>query len=184
MSERHRAGSRVAPSLLLAVVMACQAKPGPRHDIPTVPQPPAGAAVPVPTAAIGRDHAGRACYVLDSKAHIALTGRLAEEEHLGPPGYGETPSRDLRDTIPVLVLARPLHTCPLDVPYAEGDSTGLWVDRIELRHVSWSARSQLGRRVTVYGTLASQTWGSDYLPVELYVDSVPDLRAVPRHAAS
>src|SRR5258708_6462662 len=45
-----------------------------------------------------------------------LSGTLKQEVRLGPPGYGETPERDEKDTILVLHLDAPVRVCADNTP--------------------------------------------------------------------
>jgi hypothetical protein len=134
------------------------------------------------------DAAGRPCIGLDP-AGTAVRGRLRMEVHLGPPGYGETPKSDERDTIVVLVLPNPLRVCADTASAIRGtsDSGSSEVDRFQLAGVPKSIWSNVGDSVTVYGALRGREWGWHFTPVILWADSIPDLRitpSAPRQAAS
>jgi len=103
-----------------------------------------------------------------------LTGVLRLEVHLGPPGYGETPARDERDTILVLELPSPIPVCP-DFGQNSRDSVA-HIRRLQLTGRALDGFKALGTRVTVYGSLSRAALGSDFLPVGLSADSIPELR--------
>jgi hypothetical protein len=98
---------------------------------------------------------------------------LRQEVHLGPPGYGESPSEDRRDTIIVIVPPRPVPVCPGP---DSATRTMLRVADLQLLNVPHSILAASGREVTAYGTLEEATWGWHYTPILLRVDSIPVLR--------
>ena len=102
-----------------------------------------------------------------------FTGALRKQVRLGPPGYGDTPAQDRRDTITVLMLRRAIRVC--------GDSS-LGIDSVittgslQLTGNAASAEMALGSDVTVFGTLGRAVLGGHYQAVLFTVDSIPSLR--------
>ena len=115
-------------------------------------------------------------------ARVVARGRLRKEVHLGPPGYGETPERDERDTIVVLVLPTSISVCsdPL-----RGDTVPVvHSSALQLVYAPRKVLDHTGEEFTVYGRLEQAVWGWHFTNVVLHVDSIPDLpgKATP-HAA-
>jgi len=108
---------------------------------------------------------------------IVLDGTLRAEVHLGPPGYGETPKLDQRDTITVLELNSGVAVCP-DLGLAP-KSGPVRVTAIQLAGVSVAVLRSLAQHVTVFGGLTRAVLPRDYLPVVLWVDSIPALERMP-----
>ena len=106
--------------------------------------------------------------------HLALEGTLGTEPHLGPPGYGETPAQDRRDTIVVLRLNKSVKVC------GGADTTAVTVSKIQIGGYAGPMTPGIGSRVTVFGTLRPAVFGWHYLPIVMTVDSIPALRAGPR----
>ena len=106
-------------------------------------------------------------------ARVAVRGRLQQEVDAGPPGYGETPRQDRRDTLLVLVLPAPLAVCVDSVDRPDRPAV-VQVSRIQLGRSP--VRAPIGTVVIVYGALAPRTWGGHRTPVVLEVDSIPGPR--------
>ena len=107
-------------------------------------------------------------------ARVVARGRIHKEVHLGPPGYGETPDEDRRDTILVLVLPRVMPVCGGP---ERGDSTAIIrTDSLQLVYPPRDALDHVGDTVTVFGGLEEAIWGWHYKKVVLHVDSIPALR--------
>ncbi|PYO36870.1 MAG: hypothetical protein DMD71_03310 [Gemmatimonadetes bacterium] len=64
-------------------------------------------------------------------AIVELTGRLKVEDHLGAPGYGETPARDEKLRLPILILASPV-TVQQDTARDKNNITTAGVSEIQL----------------------------------------------------
>jgi hypothetical protein len=103
---------------------------------------------------------------------------LREEVHLGPPGYGENPATDERDSVVALILPVPIALCRDSMP-GERRPADLVGRRISLWHVTDSALDAIGRTVTVFGTLHEAAFAHEFGPLVIQVDSVPDLRPTP-----
>jgi hypothetical protein len=108
-------------------------------------------------------------------ARVAVSGTLRREVHPGPPGYGETPSEDERDTVVVLVPDRALTACADSADAARGVRPRS-LRRIQLVHVPRSTLAAVGSHVTVYGGLDEATWGSHFTPFVIFTDSIPAIQ--------
>ena len=114
---------------------------------------------------------------------IVLRGTLRREVHLGPPGYGENPATDERDTIVALVLPKPFALCR-DSTVGSARATAVVDRRVTLWHVTRSALEGIGQTVTAYGTIYEAAFLHEFGPLVLQVDSVPDLQLpAPRQAS-
>lgn len=104
---------------------------------------------------------------------VRLEGMLTERKVYGPPGYGETPSKDERTTILILKLAHAITVEPLADAKAK-DSPNLDIAR-NLREVQLfvgrsqtaEARKLLGKTVVAAGTLNEAVAPSQYTRVWL-----------------
>ena len=118
-----------------------------------------------------------------SPGQTQLRGVLRKEVHLGPPGYGENPATDERDTVVALILPTPIALCR-DSVSGKPRQAPLVERRISLWHVTESALDAAGETVTVYGFLHEAAYAHEFGPIVLQVDSVPDLRPVPPRRAT
>lgn len=91
---------------------------------------------------------------------IRLEGRLTERKVYGPPGYGETPTKDKQTTILVLKLPYPITVEP-SADAKQKNSPSLDpvrnVHEVQLfiaRHQTAGAHALLGKRVVAEGTLS------------------------------
>ena len=111
---------------------------------------------------------------------VHLSGVIGIEQRLGPPGYGETPSRDEQITIFVLYLARPVDVCA-DTTAADRRPAVHGVRVMQLTGKADPDRLErwAGLPVSVFGTLDRETWGHGFTEVLVRVDSIPSLRRVP-----
>src|ERR1044071_1778577 len=82
-----------------------------------------------------------------SPGSIRLRGVLRKELHAGPPGYGENPATDERDTVVALVLPAPVALCR-DSVSGKPREAPLVGRRISLWHVTESALDAIGQTVT------------------------------------
>jgi hypothetical protein len=97
---------------------------------------------------------------------------------LGPPGYGETPAKDERDTIVVLVLPIALKVCI--VPRPRSDTGSIYAaTRLQLRGAPRTVLEHIGNTVTVFGKLSEAVWGGEFTRIVLYTDSIPEIRRRP-----
>jgi hypothetical protein len=112
------------------------------------------------------------------QAGIRLRGKLRERRVYGPPGYGETPKEDSRNTIFVLSLSQAITVGPLSD--AVGKKTGnldvardvrevqLFVDRSRLAET----RKLVGKVIMAAGTLNEAIAPSVYTKVWLDVKNI------------
>lgn len=130
-------------------------------------------------AALGKDSLGNPCVRLEP-AGVAIQGQLLTEVHVGPPGYGETPAADERDTVVVVQARAPLRVCADTAAVAAATpGSSAEITRFQLQGVSAAVWSHIGEIVTVYGALQVREWGAHFTPIILWVDSIPALRAPP-----
>jgi len=104
---------------------------------------------------------------------IRLEGTLTERKVYGPPGYGETPAKDERDTILVLKLSQPISVQPTADAQASGSASldpeknlqevQLFVDRSQTAE----AHKLVGKVVVAVGTLNEAAAPSQYTKVWL-----------------
>ena len=114
---------------------------------------------------------------------VALRGVVRREIRLGPPGYGETPATDRRDTIAVLILPAPISLCADSALHAPGEPP-VRDKRVALRTVPREILSLEGETVIVYGLLGEATFAWEYGPLVMRVDSVPAARVPARGRVS
>lgn len=90
---------------------------------------------------------------------VRLEGRLIERKVYGPPGYGETPAKDERDTILILRLRRVITVRPLPDAKAKNSAslgTARNIREVQLfvnRTKSDQAHQMAGKAVVAEGTL-------------------------------
>jgi hypothetical protein len=111
-------------------------------------------------------------------AGVRLEGTLTERKEYGPPGYGETPSKDERDTILVLKLSSPISVQPTANAAASGSASldpvkdvrelQLFIPKPQVAE----ARKLLGRAVVAVGTLNEAAAPSQYTKVWLDTQTV------------
>ena len=109
---------------------------------------------------------------------VRLRGTLSREIHLGPPGYGETPTRDRKDSIVVLTIPSAVRIC--GDSGTTGSSASVATDRFQVTGHAREALDHEGEQVTVYGSLTPAVWGWHYLKIILEADSIPDLHMTSR----
>lgn len=104
---------------------------------------------------------------------VQLEGTLVERKVYGPPGYGETPARDERDTIFILKLSHPITVEPTANAEASGSAsldTEKHVHAVQLfvdRSRTAEARKLLGKVVVTVGKLNEAAAPSQYTKVWL-----------------
>ena len=129
-----------------------------------------GACAAQQKAPTGSEH--EASYKFDTPG-IQLAGTLVERKVYGPPGYGETPAKDERDTILILKLSHPITVEPTANAEATGSAsldTEKHVHEVQLfvdRSRTAEARKLLGKVVVAVGTLNQAAAPSQYTKVWL-----------------
>lgn len=111
-------------------------------------------------------------------AETRLEGRLMERKVYGPPGYGETPTKDKRGTILVLKLPYTITVEPT-IGAKEKNSSSLDTIR-DIREVQLfiprdrtaAAHALIGRKIVAIGTLNESVAPSQYTKVWLDVKTI------------
>jgi hypothetical protein len=102
---------------------------------------------------------------------VALTGKVIARTFFGPPGFGEDPKTDSRESQYILVL-----DMPIDVVGTPGENeTERGVKQITLVVLDFKAipiRPWLRQRVTVEGTLFHAITGHHHTKVLITVSSI------------
>jgi hypothetical protein len=101
---------------------------------------------------------------------VVLRGLVTQQLRSGPPGYGETPKLDKRDTILVLRLGADINVC-VGVHGAAADSPR-GVREIQLTGHVDDIRSRLNTTVTVRGELLRAELAWHYTPIVFRVEEV------------
>jgi hypothetical protein len=91
-----------------------------------------------------------------------LDGRLERAFAYGPPGYGETPRKDARETYLVIVLDKPLCTARGDDETDEPESV---IRRVQLVYSGDTKRLLSGSRICVTGKLFHAITGHHHTKV-------------------
>ncbi len=100
---------------------------------------------------------------------------MIQRKVYGPPGYGETPAQDERDTILILRLLHPITVEPVPGVIAENNPNAesfRGVREVQLfvpRNATSNAKEMLGKLVVVGGTLNEHVAPSDYTDVWMNV---------------
>lgn len=102
-------------------------------------------------------------------AEMALRGVVTQQVRSGPPGYGETPKLDKRDTILVLRLDTAIKMCA-GAPGTDAHTSG--VREIQLTGHVDDIRSRLNTIVTVRGELLRAELAWHYTPIVFRVEEV------------
>lgn len=130
-----------------------------------------------------QQHAGvetaEAIYKCDTPG-IRLEGTLTERMFYGPPGFGETPAKDLHDKVLVLKLAKPITVEPIEGAEAKNStnlSTFKHVRQVQLffggsEAVEADARKLLGKSIVAVGNIDEATAPRQYTDVTMDVKTV------------
>ena len=172
MSPR-RITTRVPLAALAIVLSACSDRAPAQHDrdlklLPPSPAPPPQA---IPSV---RVPSGGHCIPVPP-GPLRLSGTLAQEQRLGPPGYGESPDKDEHLTIYLLDLREPFMVCALD-DRARVSNTVHRIKAMQLNGNVDPGQIRVGATVTVFGTVEYQEASHDFTEVVVRVDSIPALR--------
>lgn len=132
-----------------------------------------GAVVAAPVIADAADPP-KACLQYDGHS-TELSGTLFSRNYYGPPGYGENPKQDARESAWLLLLDAPI--CVVASDHPEKDNNAGERDQIVVQlaavHVEPERIQKVeGRRVTVTGQLYHALTGHHRTPVLLDVYSV------------
>lgn len=109
---------------------------------------------------------------------VTLEGKLMARRVYGPPGYGETPAKDSRDTILILKLVQPITTRPLaDVtpknnPNSESFEHVREVQLFLSRDRQSDSKKMIGRVVVASGQLNVRVAPADYTDVWMDVKAL------------
>ena len=108
-----------------------------------------------------------------SPAVEQLAGKLKIEQGYGPPGYGETPDRDHRVEVPILILRAPVRVIQ-DTAY---DSDFVEQDHVTELQLSIAGdentyRVLIGQQVLVKGTLHYPSTGIALRHLVMIVESI------------
>jgi len=121
--------------------------------------------------------AGRALVFHFDTAGVKLCGKLTERAVYGPPGFGETPAKDVREEILILELPHAITVKPMHDARAK-NSASLDVEQnvqeVQLfigRTQTAEARKMVGRKIVVVGTLNEAIAPSQYTKVWMVVKS-------------
>ncbi len=100
---------------------------------------------------------------------LTLTGRVVYRTFYGPPGYGENPKTDSRETQDILLLESPVDVIatgndPTDQPERKVTRITLVIDH--------SIRNLIGKRVIIEGTLFHAHTGHHHTKVLMDVSSI------------
>jgi len=136
-----------------------------------------GTCVAQQKAVTGPEHETSYSYNYDTPG-IWLEGMLVERKVYGPPGYGETPAKDARTTILVLMLSHPISVDP--AANADAGKTANLDPVKNVRDVQLfvsqsrtaDARKLVGQVVTATGTLNESITASQYTKVWLDTKSL------------
>lgn len=103
-------------------------------------------------------------------AVVELRGKIVVIERFGPPGWGETPDKDMRLHLPILQLDVPVNV--RGDPKSDTDTeTFLNVKEIQLA-CSQNCDQYRGREVIVRGTLVSAQTAWQFTDVIVLVQSI------------
>jgi hypothetical protein len=111
-------------------------------------------------------------------AGIHLLGTLAERTFYGPPNFGKTPAKDVRDKVLVLKLENPITVEPIENAEAKNSAnlnTFRHVRQVQLffsRAEEANARKLLGRAVLATGSLDEATAPRQYTDVTMEVKTL------------
>jgi len=111
------------------------------------------------------------------KGGVQLEGTLTERTVYGPPGFGETPAKDIRERILILKLAHPITVEPLADAKAKNSpslDTARNVRDVQLfvgRTQTAEAHKLIGTKIVAIGTLNEAVAPSQYTKVWMDVKS-------------
>lgn len=107
---------------------------------------------------------------------VKLEGTLIERMFYGPPGFGETSAKDLRDKVLVLRLTKRITVEPIENAKAKNSTSLNTIRHVRelqlffLDHQSAEPRKLIGKAVVVVGTL------SEAVAPRQYTDVIMDVK--------
>jgi len=105
---------------------------------------------------------------------VGLTGTIRMERHYGPPNFGASPKTDLVETVPILILDKPVTVQGNPRSPADSDSFSR-VTRVQLV-VAGPGRNDLtgflGKRIVATGRLFEKVSGENFTDVLLDVQQI------------
>ena len=102
---------------------------------------------------------------------VVLVGTLETAEYFGPPGFGESPASDSRESVFLLELERPIAVRGDPTDELNRDSIDE-LKRVQLEVSASPDPALLGTRVRVTGTLFTAHTGHHHTPAILRLISV------------
>ena len=94
---------------------------------------------------------------------VTLSGKVTKRTFYGPPGYGENPDIDSRETQGVLLLSEPICVDENPRDYDEAEKNQLEVTLVPLGNTN--LKGYIGKQVTVQGKLFHANTGHHHTPV-------------------
>ena len=115
-------------------------------------------------------------------AGVTLRGTLVRKVKHGPPGFGQSPSRDRKEAIYVLKLSAPISVRPLDDAKAKGSPNLDPADHVQeiqvfLEDGAKALKALSGKEVSATGTLNNAIAPSQYTKVWIDAVHVVETRA-------
>jgi len=102
---------------------------------------------------------------------VRVTGKLVTEPHYGPPGFGESPKRDAKLDVPVLLLSHPIDVC--GNPTSDTDrETFRGVKKLQVVAVRITVEGFIGEEIQLVGHLYEAHTANHYTNVLIFVDSL------------
>ena len=103
---------------------------------------------------------------------VEIKGKLIVRRYYGPPNYGENPKTDAKETMPILVLSKPINVQGNTDPKASFDRQSVKnVRRIQLEFTK-PYKEFIGKTVLVKGTLFHAFTGHHHTDVLMDVRSI------------
>lgn len=127
----------------------------------------------VALAACARQSSRASAACLQIGQPVQLSGVYADSQAYGPPGFGETPAKDAKWQIPILVLNKPFSVCSGAASDSAGRVTSA-MSRVELDFSKNPAASlpPVGEDIVVHGRLERRSTISQITDPILTVDSL------------
>lgn len=100
-------------------------------------------------------------------APVTLSGKVTTRTFYGPPGYGENPATDSRETQGILLLSKPICVDENPTDYDEAEKNQLEVTLVPLGKTN--LKGYIGNQVTVHGALFHANTGHHHTPVLIQI---------------